>query len=279
MTPSDNPARAHILVVVDNPDTAQHVLTAADRLAALHGDAPYLLAMVPRASPLADIMPSEEVLTRKDATRFRAAERDRLAALRQVRDAFLAAPAPGAKLQWREIKEDAGSWLLDHAAHALAIVLPRPQTHDTGPARALFHIALFTAARPVLLVPPGGAGAFGQNVALAWRDDARTARAWRAATPFLHGAAELQLLAGQAQDAAAPPLPELVAELAAIPTLHRLPLAPAPFGAILLAEAHRLGADMLVMGAFGHSELREFLLGGVTHHMLTHADLPVFLVH
>lgn len=280
--PADNhptAAPGHILVVVDNPDTAQDVLTAADRLAALHGGALHLHALVPRLSPLSDIMPSEEVLTRKDAARFRAAERERLDALRKVRDDFLAAPVPGATLQWREIKEDAATWLLAHAAHALAIVLPRPQPHDTDPARALFHAAMFASGRPVLLVPPGGAGAFGQNIALAWRDDAPTARAWSAAAPFLPGAAELHLLAGLPEDAPAPVLPPLFDGLATTPVLHRLPMAPSPFGAILLAEAHRLGADMLVMGAYGHSELREFLLGGVTRHMLAHADLPLLMVH
>ena len=51
------------------------------------------------------------------------------------------------------------------------------------------------------------------------------------------------------------------------------------FGQALLNKAHELGADMLVMGAYAHSPLREALLGGVMRHMLAHADLPVLMRH
>jgi nucleotide-binding universal stress UspA family protein len=61
--------------------------------------------------------------------------------------------------------------------------------------------------------------------------------------------------------------------------LHTLPVRTGGLGAALLARAHELGADMLVLGAYQHSPLREFLLGGVTRHMLTHADLPMLLRH
>ena len=47
----------------------------------------------------------------------------------------------------------------------------------------------------------------------------------------------------------------------------------------LLDTAHRLSADLLVMGAYAHSPLRELILGGVTQYMLDHADLPVFMRH
>jgi len=58
-----------------------------------------------------------------------------------------------------------------------------------------------------------------------------------------------------------------------------LPIGPGPFGQALLDKARELGADMLVMGAYVHSPLREALLGGVTRHMLAHADLPVLMRH
>jgi nucleotide-binding universal stress UspA family protein len=50
-------------------------------------------------------------------------------------------------------------------------------------------------------------------------------------------------------------------------------------GALLLHEAHAIGADCLVMGAYRHSHLREMILGGVTLHMLRHGDLPAFMLH
>jgi nucleotide-binding universal stress UspA family protein len=46
-------------------------------------------------------------------------------------------------------------------------------------------------------------------------------------------------------------------------------------GEILLAQAAAHGADLLIMGAYGHTRLREFVFGGATHHVLNHAPLPV----
>jgi nucleotide-binding universal stress UspA family protein len=50
-------------------------------------------------------------------------------------------------------------------------------------------------------------------------------------------------------------------------------------GEFILAQAAAAGADLLVMGGYGHSRLREMLVGGVTRHMLEHATLPVMLSH
>jgi nucleotide-binding universal stress UspA family protein len=61
--------------------------------------------------------------------------------------------------------------------------------------------------------------------------------------------------------------------------LHVLPIGSTTFGETLLRKAHELGADMLVMGAYQHTPLREFLLGGVTRYMLNHADMPLLMRH
>ncbi len=52
-----------------------------------------------------------------------------------------------------------------------------------------------------------------------------------------------------------------------------------PAGAVLLQQARERGADLLVAGAFSHSRAYEFVLGGVTRHLLHHADLPVLMAH
>ena len=48
---------------------------------------------------------------------------------------------------------------------------------------------------------------------------------------------------------------------------------------LLLAKADEIDADLLVMGAYGHSRLRELVLGGVTRHVLAEARLPVLMAH
>jgi nucleotide-binding universal stress UspA family protein len=48
---------------------------------------------------------------------------------------------------------------------------------------------------------------------------------------------------------------------------------------VLLAKARELACDMMVMGAFARHPLRSLVLGGVTRHMLSHADLPILMRH
>jgi nucleotide-binding universal stress UspA family protein len=76
-----------------------------------------------------------------------------------------------------------------------------------------------------------------------------------------------------------PTLPQILIDHGIRAELHVLPIGPGAFGQVLLENAHQLGADMLVMGAYAHSPLREALLGGVTRYMLAHADLPVLMRH
>jgi nucleotide-binding universal stress UspA family protein len=75
-------------------------------------------------------------------------------------------------------------------------------------------------------------------------------------------------------------LPEIFTEHGIDIDLHVLPLAGhRMFGEALLDKARALGADLLVQGASAYRPIVGLLLGGVTRHMLTHADLPVLMRH
>jgi len=52
-----------------------------------------------------------------------------------------------------------------------------------------------------------------------------------------------------------------------------------PVGSAVVTRASELGADFLVMGGYGHSRVREMILGGVTRYILTHPSLPVLIAH
>jgi nucleotide-binding universal stress UspA family protein len=48
---------------------------------------------------------------------------------------------------------------------------------------------------------------------------------------------------------------------------------------IILEEAHRFSADLIVTGGYGHSRLREWILGGVTRHLINQSDIPLLMAH
>jgi nucleotide-binding universal stress UspA family protein len=160
------------------------------------------------------------------------------------------------------------------------VVAAQPGPEDARPARDAFRTALFRTERPLLMVPPGGASAgFGRRVAIAWRDDAGTLRALVPAIPLLAGAEDVHLLAGVRAGAATPAVPPVLVEHGVAATLHVLTIDSSPFGETLLGRAHALGADLLVMGAYAHSPLRDLTLGGMTRTILARADLPVLMRH
>src|SRR4029077_13537476 len=130
--------------------------------------------------------------------------------------------------------------------------------------------------RPVLVVPAHASPEFGRSVAIAWRDDRRAAKAVLSALHCLAQAASVFVLTGGRNPA---PAPAILMEHGIAAVYHEVISGGGSVGAALLARAHELGADMLVMGAYQHSALRELLLGGVTQHMRSHADLPVLMRH
>jgi nucleotide-binding universal stress UspA family protein len=159
------------------------------------------------------------------------------------------------------------------------IAIERPAPHDYGASWQALRAAMFATERPVLIVPRDCAAGFGRRVAIAWHDDERATKAVLAAVRCLAGCERVHVLAGTREGAPEPQVPEILKEHGVAAELHVLKIAEAPFGATLLQKAHELGADMLVMGAYQHSPLRELFLGGVTRHVLSHADLPVLLRH
>ena len=268
-----------ILAVLEHPASAARTLAAAQGIAGLMGHARINVLAV-RVPPESTILPTEEVLTSQAAARIRADERVRVAALRQAFEAWCdGARSGGTAAEWSEVEGLADAVVSEWGRRSDFIVLDRPARHGDVADRMRLQAALFDTDRPVLVVPPGGVAAFGRCVAIAWRDDKRTIRAVLAALRLLSQAREVHVLTGVRAGAAAPGLPEILAEHDIAATLHVLPVGSGVFGEALLAEAHALGADMLVMGAYTHSAWRDLLPGGVTRHMLTHADLPVLMRH
>ena len=159
-------------------------------------------------------------------------------------------------------------------------VVPHAEAgEDTSSSDAL-HAVLFDSGRPVLVAPPAPPATLGTRVCVAWNGTAESAAAVQAALPWLQQAAAVRILSSDAYQRSGP----LAAELTGYLALHGVRAEQATFrpldrdvGAGMLAAAREFGADLLTMGAYSHSRLRQLILGGVTRHVLEHADLPVIM--
>jgi nucleotide-binding universal stress UspA family protein len=267
---------AVILAYLDQPASAPNLLRAAAHLADLVGGAE-VHALIVRTPPEATILPSEEVLPTSQGERIRAHEATR------------AADLIGAFEDWRrqathpaylaELEAIAGDVVAQRGAAADFVVIGQPERHPLGTDLPAIHAALAATDRPVLLVPPCAVVPFGRNVAIAWRDDGRAVKAVLPALRLLSGAAQVHVLQGVRDGTGHLPVPAVFQDHGIAAQMHVLPIGDGAFGQALLDKAHALGADLLVMGAYRHSPLREMIFGGVTRYMLDHADLPVLLRH
>jgi nucleotide-binding universal stress UspA family protein len=160
-------------------------------------------------------------------------------------------------------------------------VVARPGAEEEGGLTTTFDAALFDSGRPVLLVPTTPTRGLGSTVAIAWDRSREATRAVGVTLPLLIAAEKVVILTASEPGCEAEP-----SELAAYLALHGVEArtwaftpGPGSLGDALLAEAGKAVADLLVMGAYGHSRLREMVLGGVTRSILGDAAIPVLLMH
>jgi nucleotide-binding universal stress UspA family protein len=142
------------------------------------------------------------------------------------------------------------------------------------------HAVLFDSGRPVLISPRKVPAAIGTRVCLAWNGTAESASSVVAAMPWMEQAEGVAILSAEGYQRRGPGAADLMAYLA----LHGVNAEPITFrsaggsvGAGLLAAATEFGCDLLSMGAYSHSRLRQLILGGVTRHVLENSVLPVMM--
>ncbi len=144
---------------------------------------------------------------------------------------------------------------------------------------------LFEAGRPVVVVPPDHVGPFScARVMIAWDHTRAAARALHDALPLLRLADELVMLSigGEKRfqtelDSTA--IVEALARKGLKARFAKVDMDSRTIGRALQDHALADGSDLLVMGAFGHSRLREFILGGATREVLDELRLPVLMSH
>ncbi len=192
--------------------------------------------------------------------------------------------------EWRAEKGprvDPTSVVIGHGRAADLIVAAQTDPDwDTSPLQDIAEHLALGSGRPVLVVPyVGRYPEIGRNVVIAWKPVRESARAVFDALPILKQAEQVQILeideGSGARDGASPDstIAVALARHGIKPTVRTTIAGDIKIGDEILSRLADMGADLLVMGAYGHSRMRELVFGGVTRHIARHMTVPTLFSH
>jgi nucleotide-binding universal stress UspA family protein len=204
------------------------------------------------------------------------------------REKIVIADTPGSagvSARWNELKgHQIAEFVWESRFHDL-VVAARGLLADTDPATDFVGNLLLDAGRPVLLAPDIPPKTLGRTVAIAWKNTPEAARAVAAAMPILAQAETVIVMSANEDDESVDGHTRSAGRLADTlkwngcnaSAMHVNPdhrAAPA-----ILERCLDLGVDLLVMGGYGRSRLRETVFGGFTRDVLLSSPIPVFMFH
>jgi nucleotide-binding universal stress UspA family protein len=188
--------------------------------------------------------------------------------------------------EWRAVDGYVDSELAMQARYADLVVAGQAGPESTATPSDLPETVALTTGRPVLVVPFIGAKPPGKIVLLCWNASREAARAAADALPLLEAAQKVIVLivnpTVSAEGHGAEPGADVAAWLArhgVKVTVQREVAPDADVGGVILSRAADHDADVIVMGIYGHSRMREMVLGGASRTLLASMTVPVFMSH
>jgi nucleotide-binding universal stress UspA family protein len=190
----------------------------------------------------------------------------------------------GIQSEWRSLPYLSGEVGV-HAYYADLVVIARPESagQTVGPP-GLAESLVLSSGRPIIVFPPGGKVTRVRRVLVGWNATRESIRAAADALSLLVKAEAVEVLVvdhqrrpeGHGQEPGADFARHLARHGAKV-EVRRLSSDGKDVGQLLLSQAAAFRADLLVMGAYGHTQLREWMFGGVTRTILYEAGLPVLM--
>jgi nucleotide-binding universal stress UspA family protein len=274
----------HVLAPVITLEADEAALAAAGEIAAkFEAKATALIVAVHISSSFAEFQQPLSVVLQDIAQGARsqaAQERARIVA-------WLERHAPEMEVRDLTIEHAAGEDRIAAHAHAAdLVVMARADGHDLA-RRELIEDVLFKSGRPLLLIPARPPRRFvSDKIVIGWNARQEAVRAVAAAMPFLRAARQVVVATVDATPSPAGHGEKPGRDFAAYLARHGLTVEVRNIDGMgrtdaraLIDEARAIDADMLVLGAYGHSRAREFLFGGVTRELLAASPIPLFLAH
>lgn len=184
-------------------------------------------------------------------------------------------------------REEIGRITAHHARYCDLMVSELPYVEGAAPEiEPAIEAALFDARVPVVLLPKGSRLLdTPRQIVLAWDESLEALTTAQRALPLLKQAGLVRIVVvdpprhGPERSDPGGRLCQLLSRHGVTCEIEILSRTLPRVSDVLLRHAQDRNADLLVMGAYGHSRFREAILGGTTRHMLEHATLPVFLAH
>jgi len=272
-----------ILVHFDNSRRAHLRLECALKLAVTHQA--HLTGMYAAHTP-----PQDTLFVSEETADWYARNKQRRIESRGALERLFHAESKraGVNAEWRPTNRDANVAVPQAARCADLVIAGQTDIEDSESYIAphfTVHLTL-AAGRPVLLLPCAGQlPHLGSHVMVAWDGSREAARAVQDALPFLQTARQVTVVMVQGKSTSEPRLDE--AELAHSLTRHHVNavfshikgVAHYDIGDALLARARYLGADLIVMGAYGHQRWLEFVYGGATFSAMQSMTVPILFSH
>ena len=189
----------------------------------------------------------------------------------------------GLRSEWRSLRHFS-SEVGVHAYYADLVVIARPEPAvQTASPPGLAESLVLSSGRPILLFPPHSKVSKVRRVLVAWNATRESVRAAADALPMLARAEAVEVLVADherhprhGQDPGADIARHLARHGARV-EVRRVSSGGQDVGRLLLSEAANFSADLVVMGAYGHSQVREWMFGGVTRTVLYEAAVPVLM--
>ncbi|MEM8572957.1 MAG: universal stress protein [Pseudomonadota bacterium] len=180
---------------------------------------------------------------------------------------------------WREIQGARSELVAVQGRSSDLIIIPHSKS---GEATVTFEEAILHTGKPVFLVPRGMWEIKISKALIGWDGGLECTRAVQQALPLLTRASNVVIATGRNLPTGRPDAKSAADYLAYHSVSAQIRLfedAAASPGAAILDLAAKHDCDLLVTGAYAHTRLRQRLLGGVTSHLLRHADIPVLMAH
>ncbi|MFO0987251.1 MAG: universal stress protein [Alphaproteobacteria bacterium] len=202
-----------------------------------------------------------------------------------AKKAFAGVAVPQGKAIWTQVEGMTADAVLARARYADLTVVAQPAPEETDAATDYDSPAeiVMGAGRPVLIVPyAGNFPDVGKRVLAAWSGTRESARALADALPFLGASSDVTVLTVNPHGETAAMEADIKRWLGEHGVNAKTRVAHTQdieVGDVLLSAAADLSADLIVMGAYGRSRLRELILGGATHSIFRHMTAPVLMSH